>query len=178
MMQSSLPWSAERPRVEAVQSVLTLGDDPRYGFVSLLQFATDQPSPLRIAIGFLLATARGMPLDLQAKLVIFSNDGNRADGLIVLWPTSKSTEDLSSALPPKTMEVWKKAGGPKRACLRPVEPTTLRKILAFALWREKAQKQGVTFSPENLKSFIRQYCSEVFPLVIPPAQMKAIAHGD
>jgi hypothetical protein len=165
LLQMALPWPEEYPVLEEASSALTVGDDPRYGFATLLTYTR---SPVRVAVGFLLALGRGMPLDLQAKLTVFSDDKVRADYLIVLWPTGKRAEDLASVLPGKTQEVWQKARKHHPACLRVVELTCLRKILAFVSWQEKVRQLEAAFPSESVKSFVRQRFAEVFPLVRPP----------
>lgn len=164
LLQAALPWPENYPGLELQCQSLTIGDNPRHGFATLLRF---KHKPARVAVGFLLATGKGMPQDLQAKFAAFSDDKTRANLLIVLWPTAKTADDLSAVLPEKTREVWDEADQRERTCLRAVEKTTLRKMLAFPAFPDKLHKQDVNVSEERLRSFVQERCAEIFPLVMP-----------
>jgi hypothetical protein len=74
--------------------------------------------------------------------------------------------------------VWRKAGGKGRACLRSVSLPELRKILAFSLWRSEVQKQETAISPASLREFVHDRCSDLFPLIQPPAPLKENGRGN
>jgi hypothetical protein len=141
---------------------LPIGDNPRHGFATLLPC---ELRPARVAIGFLLATGKGMPLDLQAKFAAFSDEKARADYLVVLWPTSKIGADLAAELPERTREVWDRFRPQHPACLRAMEQTTLRKIRAFPVFLEQLRKQEASLSDGVLPAFVRERCAEVFLLI-------------
>ena len=167
LLQAALPWPEKCPGLEASLQALPIGDNPRHGFAALLKF---EHPPKRVAIGFLLAAGNGVPLDMQSKFAAFSDEKAQADFLVVLWPTMKNAADLTAALPAKTREIWDSQTHKHPACLRVVERTTLRKILAFPLVPEMVRKQGAILPRETLMSFVRERCAEIFPLVIPPSQ--------
>lgn len=173
LLQSALPWPEYLPQLDSECQALPVGDNPRHGFATLLRYTE---SPDRVAIGFLLATGKGMPLDLRSKFAAFSDEKARANCLIVLWPTAKNSAEPVSALPEKTREVWETSSHRRLACLRAVDQVSLRKILALPLFVKNARKQDVNLSPGLLRSFVRERCAEVFPLVIPPQQVTE--HGN
>ena len=160
-----MPWPGVFPTLSGEIQALPIGDNPRHGFATLLPCRTSAPA--RVAIGFLLATGKGMPLDLQAKFAAFSDEKARADFLVVLWPTSKTGADLVAELPARTREVWDQYRPQHAACLRAMEQTTLRKIRAFPLFLEQLRKQEVSLSDELLPAFVRERCAEVFSLISP-----------
>ncbi len=173
LVQLALPWPEFLPQFAPECQALPVGDNPRHGFATLLRCT--QP-PTRVAIGFLLAAGKGMPLDLRSKFAAFSDEKARASCLIVLWPTAKSSEDLVSALPEKTREAWESSSQQRSACLRAVDQISLRKIRALPLFVENAHQQEVSLSSDLLRSFVRERCAEVFSLVIPPQQVTE--HGN
>lgn len=164
LLQLALPWPAAFPQFTGGIQALPIGDNPRHGFATLLPCT---PAPTRIAIGFLLATGSGMPLDLRAKFAAFSDDKARADFLVVLWPTAKSNQNLVNALPARTREVWDEFAPLYSASLRAIEQTTLRKIRAIPLFLEQSRIQDISQSDELMREFVRERCAEVFPLIVP-----------
>ena len=164
LLQLALPWPAAFPQFTGGIQALPIGDNPRHGFATLLPCS---PAPTRIAIGFLLATGSGMPLDLRAKFAAFSDDKARADFLVVLWPTAKSKQNLVNALPARTRDVWDEFAPLYSASLRAIEQTTLRKIRAIPLFLEQSRVQDISQSDELLREFLRERCAEVFPLIVP-----------
>ncbi|NLX57018.1 MAG: hypothetical protein GXY58_18070 [Planctomycetaceae bacterium] len=173
LLQAALPWPEYLPQLDAACQALPIGDNPRHGFATLVRCT--QP-PARVAIGFLLATGAGMPLDMRAKFAAFSDEKTRANWLIILWPTGKSGGDLVAALPTKTREVWEECCQQRAVCLRAVDRVSLRKIRALPLFLENARKQDISLSDDLLRSFVRERCVEVFPLVIPDPQVTE--HGN
>jgi hypothetical protein len=162
VLQSGLPWPGVFPALAGEIQILPIGDNPRHGFAALLPC---EHSPARVAVGFLLATGKGMPLDLQAKFAAFSDEKARADYLVVLWPTSKTGADLAGELPVRTREVWDRFRLQHPACLRAMEQTTLRKIRAFPVFLEQLRKQEAGLSDGVLAAFARERCAEVFSLI-------------
>src|SRR5262249_52740007 len=96
-LQACLPLGVGGGELVKVEPVQTVGDNPDYGIVTLLDWKVREresvkgPQALRVAVGFLLAGGPGLPYDLRAKFD-YLRDKFRRVRLVILWPTQKDID--------------------------------------------------------------------------------------
>jgi len=149
-----------------VHPFLEVGDDPRYGRFCLVECPSNG-TIVRIAIGLLLASGKGMPMDLQSKFAAFHDEKIRASRLVVLWSTNNTSANLVDALPERTRQVWDDAKADIKTTLRKVGPEDLRLMLAFPLWRDEVRKENPDFPEVAIRTFVTDNCQAILTLVPP-----------
>jgi hypothetical protein len=156
-----------------VQPTVSGEEHPTYSLVSLIDWRTagqeDDAGRCRVMVALLLASGRGMPMDLQVKTIMFQNPALQADHLVVLWRRSPGG-DLVDALPSQTRQVWDAAPRRQRAALRPLTDDDLRKLLAFPDWLEAVGAQPEPRVPDDvLRDFVWQRCQSLLMQLLPPS---------
>jgi hypothetical protein len=163
---SSLPDSS-RPLL-GVRPAERVGDDPRYGFVTVLEYGPKE-KVTRLAVGFLLASTRGMAVDLSAKLAAFQ-DSTPPNHLYIFWPTPKSTLPIHEQFQGHTLQAWNDAKVGKKATVKKIELSELQSILAFSLWRDDIQKQAPNAPADSIRAFVLERFARLLDEVQPPAE--------
>ena len=163
LLQSGL---ADSSPSATVHPLVEIGDDPRYGSLCLIEHPANGTT-VRIAIGLLLASGRGMAMDLQSKLAAFHDEKTRAGRLVVLWLTNNAHANLADALPARTREVWDEAGAGRKTTLRRVDMADLRRMLAFPIWRDEVRKEAPDFPESAIRRFVTENCHSILALAAP-----------
>jgi hypothetical protein len=129
----------------------------------------DHGQSLRVTVGFLLATRRGMAGELEAKCAPLPEPLRQADGLIVLWPVT-----ANKVLPAVTGQAWDKIR-PQQSSLRHLDDDHLRLLLAAAGWAEAARTQVPAATADAIRHHLARQCAPLLPLVVPPETWKHAA---
>lgn len=171
-----------------VQPTVSVGEHAIYGVVTILDWAPEsqQVSPngetllLRLGIGMLLATTRGMAADLKAKFDALRKRSLRVNNLIILWATQVTGEDLSVSLPRDTRTAWDDSGVyKKRTTLRRVSRDELAMLLAYPDWYAEVKNDAEhPASEEVIQQFIRQACDSLCQLICPPVTVTERSTAD
>ncbi len=159
------PWLPKGCKVHRVQALISSGEDPRYGWVSVLELArAGNGESHRVAIGFLLANTRGMVIDLKGKLSALVGDV-RADELVIIWPNARSPENLAQQLTGQTAAAWQESGAGPKTTWATMDHSQLRKVFAVPNWREQVCQEISSDDSNLLREFVINQCSTVLAVV-------------
>jgi hypothetical protein len=168
LAEAANPFPAPARTLKKVRALETVGDDPRYGFVSVLEF--DCPGKAKgqtVAAGFLLAKGRGMAADLRAKLAALDDAAMAPICVDIFWPDDRSAADPASLFTGETLQAWID-GNSGRARVKKIELAELQSLLAFSLWREELRKQERTPPPESARAFAHKHFPRLLAQLQPP----------
>jgi hypothetical protein len=174
LLQPLLPFRPNGWELIQIQATLSVGDQPNYGLVSLLEWRSplgdgDNGTIRTVGVGFLVGKSNGMPQDLKAKLDFFRRPP-KGDHLLVLWPTSREGSDPVEMLPAGTRAVWNASRHKDKTTLVRVEPSDLAVLLAFAGWLNSLPALGEQpVPPETLQTFIKEKAQPILQVVLTPA---------
>jgi hypothetical protein len=174
MLQPLLPFAPDGWELTQVQTTLSIGDQPNYGLVSLLEWRrrgdpAEAGGSRNVGVGFLLGKGNGMPVDLRAKLDFFRRPA-KGDHLLVLWPASREGNNLVELLPPGTSAVWDSSRHKDKATLLRVEMNDLAVLLAFPGWLNSLPGLGdQPVPPETLQAFIKDKAQAILQAILTPA---------
>ncbi|MBM4073337.1 MAG: hypothetical protein FJ271_31105 [Planctomycetes bacterium] len=169
LLEPLLPFASDGWELTAVQPTLAVGDHPTYGLVSMLRWREQRGSgTCLLGIGFLLGRARGMSVDLGAKLDFFRHP-SRGDRLIVLWPPTTEGDNLVELLPAATRAVWDQSRQRSRTTLRRIELSELRILMALPEWLgQVVSLPGAPAPVEAVRAFITKRCETLLHLLTLP----------
>ena len=168
MLQAALPLAEPLDVVTAVQPILTIGDEHRYGHVAVLEVATGQPASQAahrpgLVVGHRQGDAVGSAS--QAWGLRHRSDPARFAPVVLVYAQENGQPDRGAAA--DDAQVWDAEDAGRRVSLRPVDRAELRQCLAWPVWRRELLQQDGAVAGPAIRQFVHEHCAAVLGLLRP-----------